>query len=250
MMKKLFEKSEIWFAVMWIIIYVAGFSTADSISESIGIPKLVTAIFALAMSAVLFGFVKKNDLTAYFGLCGMEGSSGKYLYFLPLILISSVNFWNGVSCNGSAVEAVLFVISMLCVGFLEELIFRGFLFRAMCQDNVKTAIVVSSLTFGFGHIVNLLRGAELAETLCQLIYASAIGFCFTAVFYVGKSIIPCIIVHAVVNSTSYFAVTEGMSRIIPLVSTVIITVVSVGYGVYLLRSAKKGTMGSSASSGK
>ncbi|MBQ8011841.1 MAG: CPBP family intramembrane metalloprotease, partial [Oscillospiraceae bacterium] len=92
MMKKLFEKSEIWFAVMWIIIYVAGFSTADSISESIGIPKLVTAIFALAMSAVLFGFVKKNDLTAYFGLCGMEGSSRKYLYFLPLILISSVNF--------------------------------------------------------------------------------------------------------------------------------------------------------------
>lgn len=240
-MKKLFEKSEIWFAVMWIIIYVVGFSTADGISESIGIPKLVTAVFSLAMSAVLFFFVKKNDLMAYFGLCKLQGSSRKYLYFLPLILISSVNFWNGVSCNGAAVEAILFVISMLCVGFLEELIFRGFLFRAMCRDNVKTAIVVSSLTFGFGHIVNLLRGAELAETLSQLIYASAIGFCFTVVFYVGKSIIPCIIAHAVVNSTSYFAVTEDMSRIIPLVSTVIITVVSVGYGVYLLRSVKKET---------
>ncbi len=237
MMKRLFEKSEIWFAVMWIIIYVVGFSTADSISESVGIPKLVTAILALILSAVLFVFVKKNDLMAYFGLCRIQGSGKKMLYSLPLILISSVNFWNGVSCNGSAVEVILFVISMICVGFLEELIFRGFLFKAMCRDNVKTAIVVSSLTFGFGHIVNLLRGADLAENLFQLIYASAIGFCFTVLFYVGKSIIPCIIVHAVVNSTSMFAVERSMTE--GIISTVVITVVSVAYGVYLLRSVPK-----------
>ncbi len=238
-MRKLFEKSEIWFAVIWIIIYVLGFSTADSISESIGIPKLVTAVFSLAISAILFFFVKKNDLMAYFGLCKVQGSSRKYLYFLPIVLISSVNFWNGVTCKTSVVEVLLFVISMIGVGFLEELIFRGFLFKAMCRNNVKTAIVVSSLTFGFGHIVNLLRGEALAETLCQLIYASAIGFCFTVLFYVGKSIIPCIIVHAVVNSTSCFAVAEGVSQVFQIVSTAIITVVSVAYGVYLLRSVPK-----------
>ncbi len=236
-MKKLFEKSEIWFAVLWIIIYVVGFSTADSISESIGIPKLVTAVFSLAMSAVLFFFVKKNDLMAYFGLCKVQGSGRKFLYFLPILLISSVNLWNGVTCKSSVTEAVLFVISMLCVGFLEELIFRGFLFKAMCRDNVKTAIVVSSLTFGFGHIVNLLRGEALAETLCQIIYASAIGFCFTVLFYVGKSIIPCIIAHAVVNSTSIFGIEGNM--MLGLISTVVITVVSIAYGVYLLRSVKK-----------
>lgn len=236
-MKKLFEKSEIWFAVMWIIIYVVGFSTADSISESIGIPKFVTAIFALAMSAVLFFFVKTNNLMAYFGLCRVEGSSRKYLYFLPVLLISSVNFWNGVTCKASMQEVILFIISMLCVGFLEELIFRGFLFKAMCRDNVKTAIVVSSLTFGFGHIVNLLRGEALAETLIQLIYASAIGFCFTVLFYVGKSIIPCIIAHAVVNSTSMFCMDGNWTMF--LISTAVITVAGAAYGVYLLRSVKK-----------
>ena len=141
-MRKLFEKSEIWFAVMWIIIYVVGFSVADSISESIGIPKLVTAIVSLAMSAVLFFFVKKNDLMAYFGLCKVQGRSRKYLYFLPVLLISSVNFWNGVTCKASMQEVLLFVISMLCVGFLEELIFRGFLFKALCKDNLKTAIIM------------------------------------------------------------------------------------------------------------
>ncbi len=236
-MKKLFEKSEIWFAVLWIIIYVVVFSTADGISESIGIPKLVTALVALVLSAVLFVFVKKNDLMAYFGLCRIQGSGRKYLYFLPLIMISSVNFWNGVNCKASMLEVILFIISMLCVGFLEELIFRGFLFKAMCHDNVKTAIVVSSLTFGFGHIVNLLRGEALAETIIQLIYASAIGFCFTVLFYVGKSIIPCIIAHAVVNSTSMFCIDGNWTMF--LISTVVITVAGVAYGVYLLRSVKK-----------
>ncbi|MBE6826150.1 MAG: CPBP family intramembrane metalloprotease [Ruminococcus sp.] len=236
-MRKLFEKSEIWFAVMWIIIYVVGFSVADSISESIGIPKLVTAIVSLAMSAVLFFFVKKNDLMAYFGLCKVQGRSRKYLYFLPIVLTSSVNFWNGVTCKASMPEVLLFILSMLCVGFLEELIFRGFLFKAMLRDNVKTAIVVSSLTFGFGHIVNLLRGEALLETLMQLIYASAIGFCFTVLFYVGKSIIPCIIAHAVVNSTSLFCMDRNWTMF--LISTAVITVVGVGYGVYLLRSVKK-----------
>ncbi len=233
-MRKLFAKSEIWFAVMWIIIHMVGFSTADSISESIGIPKLVTAVFAPILSAVLFCFVKKNDLMQYFGLCKLEGGSRRFLYFLPLLLISSVNFWNGVSCKAPVLEVILFIISMICVGFLEELIFRGFLFKAMCRDNVKTAIIVSSLTFGFGHIVNLLRGADLAENLCQLIYASAIGFCFTVLFYVGKSIISCIIVHAVVNSTSMFVVERSMTE--GIISTVIITVVSVAYGVYLLQT--------------
>ena len=236
-MRKLFEKSEIWFAVMWIIIYVVGFSTADSISESIGIPKLVTAIISLVMSAVLFFFVKKNDLMAYFGLCRAEGRSRKYLYFLPILLISSVNFWNGITCKASLPEVILFIISMLCVGFLEELIFRGFLFKAMCRDNEKTAIVVSSLTFGFGHIVNLLRGEALLETLMQLIYASAIGFCFTVLFYVSKSIIPCIIAHAVVNSTSMFCMDGNWTMF--LISTAVITVTGAAYGVYLLRSVKK-----------
>ncbi len=238
-MRKLFEKSEIWFAVMWIIIYVVGFSTADSISESIGIPKLITAAFAMVLSGILFLFVKKNDLMNYFGLCRLQGSSRQFLYFIPLIVLSSVNFWNGVSCTKSVVEMVLFVISMIGVGFLEELIFRGFLFKAMCRDNVKSAIVVSSLTFGFGHIVNLLRGAELAENLMQLIYASAIGFCFTVLFYVGKSIIPCIIVHALVNSTSIFGV-DGNATL-QIITTIIITVVSVAYGVYLLRRSPKET---------
>lgn len=236
-MKKLFDKDEVWFAVIWIMIYVVGFSNADLLSEAIGIPKLLTILFGLFMTVFLYGFIRKNRLFTYFGLCRVRGSCRRFLWFIPLAVISCVNFWNGVTLNCSVSETVLYIISMCFVGFLEEIIFRGFLFKGMCKSNVTSAIIVSSLTFGMGHIVNLLLGEPLLDTLLQLVYASAIGFCYTAVFHVGGSILPCIISHAFVNSTSIFAIepTEKMHIMISFVQTVI----SVGYGLWLLDSKKR-----------
>lgn len=232
-MKKLFEKNELLFALLWIGIYVLGLGNADVISESIGVPKLITALLGLFLSLILWGFVRNNKLKEYLGLCGLAVSSRQLLHFIPLIVISSVNFWNGLCMNYDVLTAVLFIVSMCFVGFLEELIFRGFLFRAMCRDGMKTAIVVSSLSFGVGHIVNLLLGEPLFETLLQLVYASAIGFCYTAVFCASGSIVPCIISHALVNSTSAFAADASDSR--QLIIALVQTLLSVGYGLWLLR---------------
>ncbi len=100
---------------------------------------------------------------------------------------------------------------MLMVEALEELIFRGFLFKAIGKDNIKTAIVVSSVTFGIGHIVNLINGsgAELVDNLCQVCYAVAIGFLFVVIFYKDKSLLPCIITHGVFCALSAFCNTEA-----------------------------------------
>ena len=231
-MKKLFDKDEIWFAVIWIIIYVVGFSNADLLSESIGIPKLLTVLFGLVMTVFLYGFIRRNHLSEYFGLCGVKGSYRSFLYFIPVIAITSVNLWNGVTVNYAVLETILFIISMCFVGFLEEVIFRGFLFKGMCKINVTVAMIVSSLTFGMGHIVNLLLGEPVFDTLLQLIYASAIGFCYTAVFYVGGSILPCILSHAVVNSTSAFAVEP--SDKIHIIITILQTAISTSYGIWIL----------------
>jgi len=233
-MRKLFEKDETWFAVLWIILYVVGFSNADSLSQSMGTAKLLTVPAGLVMTLILYGFIRKNRLSEYLGLCRVSGPGKHYLHFIPLLIISSVNFWNGVTINCPAVETVLYILSMCFVGFLEEVIFRGLLFRGMSKSHVTSAIIVSSLTFGMGHIVNLLLGAPVLDTLLQLIYASAIGFCYTAVFYVSGSILPCILSHAVVNSTSVFAVEPSVEA--HLVITAVQTVISIAYGLWLLRS--------------
>ena len=83
-MKKLFEKEPIWFAVAWIVIYVLTFSAADGLSETIGVPKLLTVCVGLLLSAVLLGFIGKNGLKEYFGLRAVQGDWKSFLYFVPL----------------------------------------------------------------------------------------------------------------------------------------------------------------------
>lgn len=127
---------------------------------------------------------------------------------------------------------------MACVGVIEEIIFRGFLFKAICKDNIKLAVFISGITFGMGHIVNLLNGNDLIPTLLQICYATAIGFLFTIIFYKGKSLLPCIITHGAVNSLSIFAVNNS-SLMYDLITAAILCIVPVAYGLWILTQTKK-----------
>ena len=69
MLKKLYEKSNIWFAVAWIVAYCVLMSAGDSLSAIVGIEKSITLLIGLALSAILLLFLKKNDLFVEFGLC-------------------------------------------------------------------------------------------------------------------------------------------------------------------------------------
>ncbi len=235
-MKKLYEKSELTFAIAWIIAYVVLFSAADSLSASLGIEKVVTAPLGVFLALFLFAWIRKNGLLEKYGLRPLRGNWRSYLYFIPLLLIMSTNLWNGAAIRVSPAEVVLHILSMLCVGFIEELIFRGLLFKAISKDNVKQAILISSITFGIGHIVNLLNGAEFFQTVLQLCYAMAIGFLFVVIFYKGKSLWPCILTHGVVNSLSIFSV-QG-SQMLAVATAVALCVIPVGYALWILKKTE------------
>ena len=130
---------------------------------------------------------------------------------------------------------------MLCVGFLEEMIFRGFLFNAMAKDGVKSAIIVSSVTFGIGHIVNLVNGsgAELLPNLLQVIYAVSIGFAFAMIYYKTKSLVPCILTHGIFNSLSVFANEAVMTPQKQIISGVLIAIIAGGYALYIALVVKE-----------
>ena len=227
-MKKFFDKQPVWFAVIWIVVYVLAFGNADTLSESLGVPKVMTAVVGLVLTVVLLLFLRKHALFPYCGL--QSGKGGRCLWFLPLIAVSTVNFWHGMTLREGA---VLYLISMVWVAILEELIFRGLLFRAMEKDGRTAAVIVSSVTFGVGHIVNLLLGAELLSTALQLVEATVLGFCFTAIFMVTGSLLPCILSHAFINCTSFFALDPTPTG--RIVTCIIVTVVAVAYGCWLLK---------------
>ena len=240
-MKKLYKKSEIWFALAWIIAYVVLASTGDDISADLGIDKIVTLPILIAMSVGLYLFVRKNGLAEKYGLCKPQLPAGKMLYYIPLWLLLTANLWYGVAMNMSPQETVLYVLAMFCVGFLEELIFRGLLFRAMARNGVKSAIIVSSVTFGIGHIVNQINGsgAELLPNLLQVLYAVAIGFAFVMIYCRTKSLMPCIIVHSVFNGLSAFANEAVMTPGRQIISGVLLAVIAGGYALYLALAAKE-----------
>lgn len=232
-MNKLYANNELSFSLIWIALYVVLLSVADNLSELIGISKIITVPICILFVLFLWSWISKNNLTEKYGLCKFQGNAKGYLYFIPLVFLASCNLWNGVTLQLSPIESALYVISMLCVGFIEEILFRGFLFKSIYSEKKqKQAILISSLTFGLGHIVNLLNGAELFSTLLQICYAVAIGFLFTIIFYKGKSLIPCILTHSILNSLSAFAVTPAPAY--EIVSSVILAVVSVGYAVWII----------------
>lgn len=241
-MRKLYEKNALTFALVWIGIYVVLLSAAENLSDALAKNAAAAALCA-AMSVFLFLWLGKNGLRKRFGLCRPAGGAGRYLYYLPLLVLASVNLWCGVTQKLPAGITALFIFRMLCVGFLEELIFRGFLYKALCREGERKATVISALTFGIGHIVNLLNGAELVPTLLQIVYAVAVGFLFVVLFRRSGSLVPCILTHGVLNALSAFAL-EPDYRTQCIISLALI-VLAVLYSVYLLRCAPALTSGES-----
>lgn len=241
MLKKLHDKSPIWFAVLWIVVYCVFMSVADALSALLGIEKSVTLAVGIVLSLVLLLFLNKNRLLENYGLCRPKASAKSMLYYLPVIVMLTANLWYGVVLNYSELETVLYILAMLCVGFLEEVIFRGLLFEAMRKENVKAAIIVSSVTFGIGHIINLVNGsgAELFSNLLQVIYATAAGFMFVMMYYKSKSLVVCIAAHGVFNALSIFADEASTTQEMHLVTALLLTVITGSYSLYLVLSMRK-----------
>ena len=240
MIKKLYEKSEMWFAIAWIIAYMVLASIGDNISADIGVLKIVTLPILIILSVILVLFVKKNGLSEKYGLCKSEIPASKMLFYIPLIVLMTENLWLGVAMNVSPLESLLRVLSMFCVGFLEEMIFRGLLFNAMVKDGIKSAIIVSSLTFGIGHIVNLINGsgAELLPNILQVIYAVAVGFAFVMIYYKTKSLLPCIVTHSIINAVNTFASEAANTYQGIIIRCVVITIVAGAYALYITLMVK------------
>ena len=235
--KSLFDKSKILFAVTWIVAYCVLFSVGDALSAAVGVLKAVTLPIGIFMSVILIAFLHKHNLFGEYGLCKPTAPPREMLFYIPAVIMMSANLVFGVAINYNALNTVMYVLSMVCVGFLEEIIFRGLLFNAMRRDNEKAAIIVSSLTFGIGHIINLFNGsgAALLPSLLQIVYATSAGFMFVMIYKKSKSLIPCILIHAAFNSLSAFASHANMTVNIHLVSCILLTIVTGGYALYLAK---------------
>lgn len=230
-MQKYFEKHETTISILLIVIYIL---TNSFCMQNFGETDYRSVVVNATLSIVVILFIVKNKLGEYYGLTKFPKFK-PFIYFIPLLILMSVNLWSGVQIKNTLSEIIFYILFMICVGFLEEIIFRGFLFKMMAKDNVNTAIIVSSLTFGIGHIINLFNGAELISTLIQICYAVAGGYLFVIIFQKGRSLWPCIIAHASINALSVFGVENTISTYI---APVFLILISVSYAAYLNKKIK------------
>ncbi len=256
-MRKLYEKSEVTFALVWIALYVVVMNIAlqfcggfDGLASKTAGQLLVPVICAAALAVASTVWIVKNGLAEKFGLCRFKGSQKAFLWFIPLVVMSCTNLTNGFGLTAPLAISLLMMANKAIVGYVEEIIFRGFLFRGMAKDNLHSAIIVSAVTFGAGHIVNLANTEDTLGVLLQVGYAIIIGFLYTVIVYKGGSLWPCILSHMFVNGSSVFALEQGpfaalvaavfgqaTPDLVQACSAVLLMVVSGGYALWLWKKA-------------
>ena len=222
-MHKLYEKKEILFSVLWIVVYCVIIGT---IRGNFGDESIYMLIALLAFTTGIIAFVKVNHLEEKYGLAGWPKDMKKYLFFIPMWILATGNIWDGFSSSYQGTSLVIATLSMILVGFVEEMIFRGFLFRAMLsEDKTIVAIIISAVTFGIGHIVNLFTGQAGFETVMQIIFAISWGFILTMVCLRSGSIIPCIIAHSMIDTLSLFGADNELIDWIYIGATIVVAII-------------------------
>ena len=107
------------FAVVWIIIYCA---LTVPIRGELG-DESIQMLAALAVISVCMGiFIKQNRLEEKYGLSFWPKDTKRFLYFIPLWVLVTGNLWDGLEMSYKGSAQVFAVISMLLIGYAEEIL--------------------------------------------------------------------------------------------------------------------------------
>ena len=222
-MRKLQDTRPLLHALLWIAIYIVAVSVGDAAGQWLDFPG-ITSIVLVALSAVLLVYLRAGRRLAFYGVRRVRpGTLRLTLFYVPLFAITFVQYGNGFA-SGLTVQTVMFAILLVvAVGFVEELLFRGFLLQALrAEGGVTKAIIISGVTFGLGHVVNLLRGSSLPEQALQVVGAVLVGIALAYCAVLTGSILPGVAFHALFNlsgtltaeSTLGDAITVGVVAVV------------------------------------
>ena len=221
-MYKLYQKNELAFALVWVGIYCV---IMTPLRGQFGDESIFMALSLIVMAITISLWIQKHKLTEKYGLHAFPKDCKRYIYFIPMWILMTGNLWGGLALPHGGLAQVWATISMILFAYIEEVIFRGLLFKAMlAKSGVKESIIVISITFGIGHILNLFTGQAGVDTLIQILFAIAWGFIFTMVSYKCKSIWPCIIAHGFINASSIYAIENAKMNWFFIITTIITAV--------------------------
>ncbi|MCL2052475.1 MAG: CPBP family intramembrane metalloprotease [Lachnospiraceae bacterium] len=195
-------------SLFFIVAYVLCVNIGTAISAQFKMPYLGQIILLVVLCAVLLYLCKKQNLLAKIGFTKIGLKDFKEnLFYAPLIIMVLMNGVFFFDTPKLAHDVFTIVAFMALVAFLEEVLFRGLLFKAIEErKSTKAAVIISGLTFGFGHIVNLLNGYTGIAQIIQIVLAVVIGIVLSLLFVRTKSIVPGIVFHFFFNLASVLSI--------------------------------------------
>lgn len=149
--------------------------------KKININKLLVSIITVIVSGLLLNLIFSFIVTWF---------NGSYL-----------TSENQAGLNELAIQNKYFFLTMTIIlaPILEELVFRGVLFRGLRgRMGFLVPAMFSSLMFGFIHVFSSLLEGSMIDFFYLFLY-SGLGFLFCIIYEYNKSIYACIIVHIFYN---------------------------------------------------
>lgn len=198
---------------------------------------IITAIPNLVLAGICFYYLKRTGIAEDIGLLTKPTEKASVmLCYIPLLLLPFLNLFYGINTSLSAVEITLLLAMYIGVGFMEEIIFRGLMFRALLKKwNRIIVVAFISFTFAIGHIVGMAAiGQSGWDTVLQIVNAFVVGFMVMIVILASGNLNMCIIAHILYNFVGNISM-AGSSHIEIILLNAVITVL---YSIYLIFRGK------------
>lgn len=229
------KKLSLTLTIVFIVVYVVLTNAGMLLSAELNMPYLGQNLLLLVFSGFLLLFTAKKKLTDTVGLLWVSSRDIKAsLFYIPLVFIIISNGIFFFDVQKPVLEMLMIMVFMVFVAFAEELLFRGLLFKAIEErSGSKTAVIISGVTFGFGHIVNLFAGYTGADQIMQIAVAVLIGIVLSLLFIRTKSILPGIVFHFLFNTAS--ALSADVEPLYDYIMVGVIVVIGSAYLLYLLK---------------
>lgn len=175
---------------IWIILYIVMLANLQKIYLAAGL---------LLYCVLLLVYLYKKGKFHVYGLCKIK-SSVQVLVFL-VAPFASVIIANICSIDLECLYHMTIdeLIVMICVAFVEEFFFRGWMF---VKFSGYGSVIITNILFAVSHMLNLGNGAEIKYTVCQVLWAFCMGVSFSLITKRLKSLLPAIVIHALINISS------------------------------------------------
>lgn len=182
-------------ALMGVVVFASlyGKEIAKFLFPSFSVYQIKVIEEAFQLAVVLIFIIISRSFHKI-GIINKINKQSLYL-LLPIILLSFIPLLKGVVVK-RPYELIYFFIFCICIGFTEELVFRGVLYTELTQWGKMNAVVFSSVLFGLIHISNLFKGKSIDDTLLQIVFAIGFGIVMAVVRYKTDLLLPQVIVHA------------------------------------------------------